>query len=50
LWYQNSLIYTPIPFFPPKSLPFKFNLHFKLLFCGHFSHFYLKHLFANHFF
>ena len=34
--YQNSLIYTSIPFFPPKSLPFKFNLHLELflgIFC-----------------
>jgi hypothetical protein len=35
--YQNSLIYTPVPLFPHKSLSLKFNPHFEpFLFFGHF--------------
>ena len=48
---RNSLIYTSVPFFPHKSLLFKFNSHFEFfLFFQHFSHFYLKNLIANYFF
>jgi hypothetical protein len=49
-WYQNSLIYTSVPFFPHKLLSLKFNSYFKpFLFFWHFRTFIFKNLFANQF-
>jgi hypothetical protein len=45
--YQNSLIYTPIPFFPHKSLPLKFYSYFEPSFSKHFRISIFKNLFAN---